>query len=240
MRIPRLSGLAIATLAGILLTSATELLAGCPSCGPGAHCQHQSRGHVTMHQGGYPVNAGHGYGCGCQYCAGYHPQTYGALSWLLDDTYYARSPDYGWARVTKNPIQRDGVKYQRQWPTVWYGEATPVNVTAAKRFPIMSTPVDTTHFGYYYQQVPTWGPRPGMLPSPPVPSKWHSRECRAKVNGGYDAWVPLSQIDQYDPTWRSRHGLLQPTPVQPPVPQPAPPAAANHGNGNNAAVYIAP
>jgi hypothetical protein len=51
-----------------------------------------------------------------------------------------------------------------------YGTPLPYN-------PAVAVPTDTTQLGYYYNQVPTWQPKPNMIPGIPNPDSWHIRRC---------------------------------------------------------------
>ena len=126
--------------------------------------------------------------------------------WLLDDRYYARSPDYGWTRVVKRPIERKNVTYQQFWPSQWYGQR-------AAQYPVVASPSDTTQLGYYYQHVPQWQPNPAMLPQPPVPIRWHIRECQGQ-----------KCLHMSAPKEAPGESGNQPTPVEPlqTTPPPAP------------------
>ncbi|RMG40860.1 MAG: hypothetical protein D6725_02635 [Planctomycetota bacterium] len=165
-------------------------------------------------------------GCGhCALCAGkWKVKRIPAVSWLVDPHYYARSPDWGYAPPVSDPMVFHNLTYFRYWPEQWYGHPDRV---AAKRYPIVGQPTDTTQFGYYYQHVPVWGPRKGAIPKPPNPLIWHTRAYNTQLDGSYDVWVPLQRCpasqqgyDVYVP--------LQQTPQQAPEtekkPQEAPPA----------------
>ncbi len=92
------------------------------------------------------------------------------------------SPDYGWSRPVKYPIQRLAVEYQRYWPQNWYGLPGGGIAPSAPQFPQIYMPTDTTQLGYTYQRVPAWRPNPSMLPPMPWPTTWHRRECPPNVS----------------------------------------------------------
>jgi hypothetical protein len=72
------------------------------------------------------------------------------------------------------PINREPVMYLRYWPDQWYGMPGGGIAADAPRFPQIYMPTDTTQLGFYYQRVPTWEPRPWMLPPPPNPVHLHN------------------------------------------------------------------
>jgi hypothetical protein len=125
----------------------------------------------------------------------------------------------------KYPIRPVPVEYHRYWPTKWYGEPGTIPAPpTGRQFPVVFTPTDTTQLGYYYQRVPTWRPKPEMIPpGPPWPPEWHHRE---NCNPGVD--------------WRAAVGPVGPPQVipraepQPAIDLPEPPAAKpveNHKEG---------
>ena len=139
---------------------------------------------------------GYGYGCPCPQCTagayGYGMpdlvhglQTTPLVQWLIDDNYYVRSPDHGFVRITKRPVERNPVVYTKYWPTHWYGAPRTGPAQRIRRYPTVALPTDTTQLGYYYQQVPSWQPNSGMIPPPPQPKLFHLREkCRACIDNG--------------------------------------------------------
>ena len=165
-----------------------------------------------------------GYGCPCPQCTartkdyalndlihGFQAQPW--VQWLIDDSYYSRSADHGFARVTKRPIQRQDVTYTRYWPTRWYGARTKGPIPQIPRYPTVALPTDTTQLGYYYQQVPQWQPRPGMIPPVPRPRMYHVREVsRKKYDNGFRVMG------------RGPAGAAMPQPVAADGPAPAVPA----------------
>jgi len=94
----------------------------------------------------------------------------------------------------KRPIYRTGVAYQKMWPNHWSGTgAAPVS---NYQYPTVYMPTDTTQLGYYYQHVPYWQPRQGMVPPPPVPSQWHTTIAQSM----YDGHAPAGKIFGTAPT----------------------------------------
>lgn len=97
-------------------------------------------------------------------------------AWIVDRNAVTYPPDYGWSRPVKRPVlNRIPVQYSKMDPDFWYGD--PRAFVGAQQFPQVYMPTDTTQLGYYGQRVPTWQPNPNMIPAPPWPSTWHSREC---------------------------------------------------------------
>lgn len=133
-------------------------------------------------------------------------------------------PDYGYARIQKNPIHRMPVQYYRYWPARWYGEPGSGIAPHALRFPVIYTPTDTTQLGVYYQQVPQWLPNPAMLPPAPWPTQWHRRECAYYGSGydrGYAMQGPVSESSGPTPVENLQKAA---EPAPPPPPQEVPPA----------------
>ncbi len=171
-------------------------------------------------------------GCGhCALCAGrMKVKRIPAVSWLLDKHYYARSPDWGYAPPVSDPMVFSNLTYARYWPDQWYGQPDRASV---KRYPIVGQPTDTTQFGYYYQHVPTWGPRRGAIPKPPNPLIWHTRAYNTQLDGSYDIWVPLrrcpaqtqSGYDVYVPLQQMPQQQAPANGAQPPQAPPAPSTA---------------
>lgn len=96
----------------------------------------------------------------------------------------SNSPDHGWGRPVKRPINRLPVLYQRYWPNAWNGQPGAGYASAGKNYyPSVYMPTDTTQLGYYYQGVPFWRPNPGMTPPVPWPGQWHRRECQTNQCG---------------------------------------------------------
>ncbi len=130
---------------------------------------------------------GHGPGCAC------HEHLCQVLQWLSPyHTGCTLPPDHGWAPPLKKPmngaatgepgsIGRVPVRYTRYFPAAWTGEQT--GARAGFRYPMVYMPTDTTQLGYYYQQVPTWSPNPGMVPPVPNPAEWHSPDFSGSIPG---------------------------------------------------------
>lgn len=146
-----------------------------------------------------------------------------AVRWVLDPNYYAVAPDYGWSPPGKAAVQRNYVTYTQYHPENWYGSGSAGNAKQHRGYQVIGQPTDTAQMGYYYQQVPTWQPRPGMIPGTPDPRNWHWRPDQVSADGTRtqwvrlrDVWVPLDQIP----------GQATPQPEAVPVPEPMPPEAA--------------
>ena len=166
------------------------------------------------------------------------------VSWALNPNAYILSPDHGWSYVIKRPIHRKNITYQRYWPVGWDGKVEK-NAQPAQRYPVIAQPTDTMQMGYYYQHVPTWRPRPGMLPRPPVPSQWHVRKCSPRPDNTYVVWVPLSQMPQgsgaAEPQQpQPQQPAPQPLPQQQVPPAPQPPKASAPATTNTASHLVAP
>ena len=86
------------------------------------------------------------------------------------------SPGHGWCPPSAQMIQRTPVQYQRYYSNQYMGQPGP---TGPANYPQIYMPTDTTQLGFYYQSVPTWQPRAGMIPPPPNPNMYHTRDCRA-------------------------------------------------------------
>ncbi|HWL09804.1 MAG TPA: hypothetical protein VNQ76_15460 [Planctomicrobium sp.] len=95
----------------------------------------------------------------------------------------------------KRPIYRTGVAYYKMWPNSWTGNEGAYPVTN-HQYPTVYMPTDTTQLGYYYQHVPYWQPRQGMVPPPPVPSQWHTTIAQSQFHGH----APAGKIFGYAPT----------------------------------------
>jgi hypothetical protein len=83
-------------------------------------------------------------------------------------------PDAGWAAPAFLPVNRDGIWYGAYHPQAWYGAPGGGFIG---NYPTVYQPTDTTQLGYSYAKVPTWQPRPWMLPPTPQPSQFHTRAC---------------------------------------------------------------
>jgi len=130
--------------------------------------------------GGAACPAGYG---NAGVCEGGYGGAYRNHSWLHHGRYrqtmrwdYVRGPAI-------HAIVREPVGYQRWLPDVWYGDpryGVPEGFPIA---PMIYMPTDTTQLGYYYQRVPTWIPKPHLLPPAPVPSRFHSFDWSAGLGG---------------------------------------------------------
>lgn len=86
------------------------------------------------------------------------------------------SPGHGWCPPSARSIERTPVQYQRYYSNQYMGQPGP---TGRANYQQIYMPTDTTQLGFYYQSVPTWQPRRGMIPPPPDPSMYHTRDCRS-------------------------------------------------------------
>ncbi|WP_437192261.1 hypothetical protein [Planctomicrobium sp. SH527] len=104
----------------------------------------------------------------------------------------------------KRPIYRQGVSYYKNWPNGWAGTQggpAPTNY----QYPTVYMPTDTTQLGYYYQHVPYWQPRQGMVPVPPIPREWHTTVAESYYTGRHPAGKILGTAPTAIP--------IQPTPA---------------------------
>ena len=101
-------------------------------------------------------------------------------------------------------IYRLPVHYQRFWPTHWYGQPGAVYTPT---FPMVYMPTDTTQLGFYYQRVPYWQPRPGLLPGP------FAAGGEISVDGGAGAGGYIESPGVIGPDG----GATMPPPPAPPV-----------------------
>lgn len=137
---------------------------------------------------------GHGHAlkcgvCGSAHCCNpHHAKLMHALHWL--SPYHSgctQSPDSGWAPPGHFPCQRVAATYRKWFPDAWTGQ--PSNVDPNFRYPMVYQPTDTTQLGYYYQRVPQWMPRRGMIPPTPHPDEFHTPDLgtcyRGVVNVGH-------------------------------------------------------
>lgn len=89
-------------------------------------------------------------------------------------------PDAGWNPPVNYPVNHNWAWYSNTWPGTFYGN--PGGGFTAQ-YPVVAQPTDTTQLGYYYHKVPTWQPRPDMIPPVPNPAQFHARTCTACGNG---------------------------------------------------------
>ncbi len=149
------------------MSGACEWGSGCPSgCGYGSCGWGQC--------GSCGQCGGCGYG-GCHSCA--------LLNYLRS---YAVggcsfSPDHGWAPPGKHPRPRTAATYRNWFPTEWTGQGS--YAQPGHRYPMVYTPTDTTQLGYYYQRVPVWQHRNGMIPPVPHPEAFHVPDFGCGRNG---------------------------------------------------------
>src|SRR5690606_23416652 len=91
-------------------------------------------------------------------------------------------PDHGWAPPAHRPIWPTPALYSRM-----FAGAGGAAVDPNYRHPMVYMPTDTTQLGFYYQQVPYWQPRPGMIPPVPHPDEWHTPYTGVVFTGFEDA-----------------------------------------------------
>ena len=109
------------------------------------------------------------------------------FNWFHPEGQCPHSPDYGYAPPgkmhTPHPQQ---VAYQKGFPDSWTGQqgAGGYGGYDAPRPVAIYMPTDTTQLGYYYQAVPRWLPRQGMIPPTPIPSQWHRELCQGQGGAG--------------------------------------------------------
>lgn len=115
-------------------------------------------------------------------------------------------PSYGWTPPIRRPLQNKvAVGYQRYWPTQWYGSPGAYTKTA-RRYPVTYVPTDTMQQGYYYQQSPSWQPRPDMIPPAPWPGHWHRRaypvqfQHYSQYPQNYGMGYPAAPLELADPS----------------------------------------
>lgn len=110
--------------------------------------------------------------------------------------------------IAVTPICPTPIKYQRYWPTYWYGQPIPRGADLGYVPPMIYQPTDTTQMGMYYQRVPHWDAKYHMLPPPPDPLVWMAFSCSKGGAGCRGAVVPAGTPIQ-----------PQPENSQPPAPQ---------------------
>lgn len=89
-------------------------------------------------------------------------------------------PDAGWNPPVNYPVNHNWAWYANTMPGTLYGN--PGGGFTAQ-YPVVAQPTDTTQLGYYYHKVPTWQPRPDMIPPVPDPTQFHARTCTTCGNG---------------------------------------------------------
>ena len=152
----------------------------------GGSCPHGNSGYGGGYGGGGCRNHGvygyHGNGqCGYQGYGCMRPcgHVHCVLDWLNPHGSCTHSPDHGYAPPgkirTPHPQQ---VAYTKGFPDAWTGQAG--TGAGAARATAIYMPTDTTQLGYYYQAVPRWQARRGMVPSVPNPAQWHQDLCQGQ------------------------------------------------------------
>jgi hypothetical protein len=125
---------------------------------------------------------------------------------------------YRFMPPVKRPIYRTPVSYQKGYPDAWTGQGVYGQVPAYQA-PTVYMPTDTTQLGYYYQAVPYWQPRPGMIPQPPIPSQWHTTVGQMQYYGHHPAGIIYGTAPTAVPhtpapaPWDSKGLPPEPTPV---------------------------
>lgn len=105
--------------------------------------------------------------------------------WLNCHSPYHRCtvpPDHGFAPPAQRPIWPTPALYSKMFATPGVAVADP-----NYRHPMVYMPTDTTQLGFYYQQVPYWQSRPGMIPPVPHPDEWHTPDTGVVFTGFEDA-----------------------------------------------------
>jgi hypothetical protein len=105
--------------------------------------------------------------------------------WLNCHSPYHRCtvpPDHGFAPPAHRPICPTAAAYGRM-----FGGPGGAAVDPNYRHPMVYMPTDTTQLGFYYQHVPYWTPRPGMIPPVPHPDEWHTPDTGVVFTGFEDA-----------------------------------------------------
>lgn len=105
-------------------------------------------------------------------------------------------PDAGWNPPAHMPVNYDGAWYGSYLPEHAYG--TPGGGFIAS-YPTVYQPTDTTQLGYYYNKVPTWQSRSGMIPGVPYPGDYHARVCPQGAAGGHGCHGVTSGGVSYGP-----------------------------------------
>ncbi|WP_339730981.1 hypothetical protein [uncultured Gimesia sp.] len=143
------------------------------------------------------------------------------------------SPGHGWCPPSAQPIQRTNVQYQRYYSNQYMGQAGP---RGPANYPQIYMPTDTTQLGFYYQSVPTWQPRAGMIPPPPNPNMYHTRDCRSCRGNGCKHCRGGQQYGGR-PVYYSTGNPGSPQPQVSPQPEPASPAIPPAPSKLNQASY---
>lgn len=144
------------------------------------------------------------------------------------------SPGHGWCPPSAQMIQRTPVEYQRYYSSQYMGQRGPAGGGASASYQQIYMPTDTTQLGFYYQRVPTWQPRQGMLPPAPNPSMYHTRDCRSCRGRGCQHCR-----GQYSngPVYYSTGNPGTPQPEVAPQPEATPPAVPPSPSKLNQASY---
>lgn len=142
------------------------------------------------------------------------------------------SPGHGWCPPSAQRIQRTPVQYQRYYSNQYMGQPGPAGPAY---YPQVYMPTDTTQLGFYYQSVPTWQPRAGMLPPPPNPSMYHTRDCSACRGHGCKHCRGGQQFS--GPVYYSTGSPVAPEPAVAPQPDEAAPAVPPEPSRLNQASY---
>ncbi len=199
--------------------SSGQAHSGCPNCQPGRPC----RSHCGSGYCGYGRMRRNGY-------------VYQFLDWFNPRGMCTHSPDYGYAPPgklhTPHPQQ---VAYLKGFPDSWTGQQGSAGVGGPRPVSIYM-PTDTTQLGYYYQAVPRWQPRLGMIPPVPNPALWHRdfcqgqfqgcQHCRGQVAGGCPHCQGQAHSHSGEQVIESQPIPEQPNMAPEVAPQPAPPEPA--------------
>ncbi len=142
------------------------------------------------------------------------------------------SPGHGWCPPSAQRIQRTPVQYQRYYSSQYMGQAGPAGPA---NYPQVYMPTDTTQLGFYYQAVPSWQPRAGMLPPPPNPGMYHTRDCRGCRGHGCKHCRGGQQFS--GPVYYNTGSPVTPEPAVAPQPEEATPAVPPAPSKLNQASY---
>ena len=218
--------LAAIAVAGLFAASAESVSAGEPGIVRISDSPNGATASVQTEA--FPTSASHiSYGhAGCQNCGGNGCNSCGQgrcslCNLLKSHCLCSNSPDHGWGRPVKRPINRLPVLYQRYWPNAWNGQQGAGYAPAGKNYyPMVYSPTDTTQLGFYYQGVPFWRPNPSMTPAVPWPGNWHRRECQGN-QCGFRAYGQPVYRNGATPTLRPIPKAAD-APAEPEDPPPAP------------------
>lgn len=167
MRILKVQLFSILAVTGLLASAITDVSAGEKTTAKTGGAQQVSH---EYYGDGYSYNCPPGYDGGGTYR--YYSSREGKAFLRKCHT----SPGHGWCPPSAQSIERIPVQYQRYYSNRYMGMPGPMGPANYQQ---IYMPTDTTQLGFYYQVVPTWQPRRGMIPPPPNPNMYHTRDCSA-------------------------------------------------------------